>query len=623
MISEPVSGSLSRKNFMKKLLFLFLFAVLILPRNQAFAQAVTDEQLGLMYFNNKEFDKASALFERLFNEKPSLFNYTYLMQSLLEQNEFDKAEKVVKKQAKRFPDDSRYVVDQGFLLQRSNQANKAAKIFEQAIKDLPADQRKVIELANSFITRRENDYAIRTYLKGRQMLSPQYTFGLELSNLYEMSGNFEKMSDEYIALLETNPELLNQMQARLQNSLNNDPEGLKSEAFRMALLKSVQRKPDDILLSEMMLWLSLQLKDFEAALIQAKALDRRLGENGNRVFSLGGLSVGNGFYKTGAEAYQYVIERSDDLSLVVQSKVELLKADYEQIIRSYPINYKELTNLESRYLKTLEEAGRNPLVFPLMRNLAHLQAFHMSNSAGAISMLEELIGLTNNNRLLQAECKLELADIMLFTGEPWEATLLYSQVDKAFKNEPIGHEARFRNARLSFYIGEFNWAKAQLDVLKAATSKLIANDAMSMSLLISDNIDTDSLTVQLATFARADLLLYREKPEEAMALLDSLLIAFPGHPITDDALMKKAEIHLKRGNFTEAETLYLDVIKDYGDGILGDDAQFFLAELYENHLKDSAKAMAAYQELLMKYPGSLFTVEARKRFRLLRGDMVN
>jgi len=623
MISEPISGSLSKNNSMKKLLFLFLFAVLILPRNQAFAQAVTDEQLGLMYFNNKEFDKASALFERLFNEKPSLFNYTYLMQSLLEQNEFDKAEKVVKKQAKRFPDDSRYVVDQGFLLQRSNQANKAAKIFEQAIKDLPADQRKVIELANSFITRRENDYAIRTYLKGRQMLAPLYSFGFELSNLYEMSGNFEKMSDEYIALLETNPELLNQMQARLQNSLNNDPEGLKSEAFRMALLKSVQRKPDDIMLSEMMLWLSLQLKDFEAALIQAKALDRRLGENGNRVFSLGGLSVGNGFYKTGAEAYQYVIDRSDDMSLVVQSKVELLKADYEQIIRSYPINYKELSNLESRYLRTLEEAGRNPLVFPLMRNLAHLQAFHLNNSAGAITMLEELIGLTNNNRLLQAECKLELADIMLFTGEPWEATLLYSQVDKAFKNEPIGHEARFRNARLSFYIGEFNWARAQLDVLKAATSKLIANDAMSMSLLISDNIDTDSLTVQLATFARADLLLYREKPEEAMALLDSLLIAFPGHPITDDALMKKAEIHLKRGNFAEAEALYLSVIKDYGDGILGDDAQFFIAELYENHLKDSAKAMAAYQELLMKYPGSLFTVEARKRFRLLRGDMVN
>lgn len=608
---------------MKNLLLLCLFALLIFNQPQAFAQAVTDEQLGLMYFNNKEFEKASALFERLFDEKPTLFNYTYLMQSLLELNDFDKAEKIVKKQAKRFPDDSRYLVDQGFLLLRTNQGNKATRIFEQAIKDLPADQRKVIELANSFISRRENDYAIRTYLKGRQMLAPQFTFGLELSNLYEMSGNYEKMSEEYIGLIETNPELLNQVQARLQSSLNNDPEGLKAEAFRTALLKNAQRKPDDVMLSEMMLWLSIQIKDFSSALVQAKALDRRLGENGSRVFALGGLSVGNGYYKTGAEAFQYVIEKSDDMSLVVQSKVELLKADYEQIIRRYPINQTDLVNLESRYKKTLDEAGKNPLVFPLMRNLAHIQAFYLNNTENAVAILEELIGLTNNNRLLQAECKLELADIMLFTGEPWEATLLYSQVDKALKNEPLGHEARFRNAKLSFYIGEFNWSRAQLDVLKAATSKLIANDAMSMSLLITDNIDMDSSTVQLATFARADLLLYRNKPEESMALLDSLLLAFPGHPITDDALMKKAEIKIKQGKFQEAESIYLEVLSSYGEGILGDDAQFRLAELYENQMKDTTKAMAAYQEMLMKYPGSLFTVEARKRFRLLRGDMIN
>lgn len=303
--------------------------------------------------------------------------------------------------------------------------------------------------------------------------------------------------------------------------------------------------------------------------------------------------------------------------------MELLRADYEQLIRAYPINLTALKSLEQRYIKTLVEANRNPLSFPLMRNLAHLQAFYLDNTEGAIQLLDELIALTNSNKLLQAECKLELADIMLFTGEPWEATLLYSQVDKAFKNEPIGHEARFRNAKLSFYIGEFNWARAQLDVLKAATSKLIANDAMAMSLIISDNIDMDSSTVQLGTYARADLLLYRNQPDAAVAVLDSLLQAWPGHPITDDALMKKAEIRMKQGNFAAAEALYLQVISEYGEGIQGDDAQYRLGLLYEEQMKDNTKAMAAYQELLVKYPGSVFSVEARKRFRLLRGDMVN
>jgi len=609
---------------MKKLLFLFLLSLVLTgPAETVSAQAVTDEQLGLQYFNAREFDRAAALFERLYDDKPTLFNYTYLLQSLLETGDTDKAEKVVKRQARKNPEDLRYLVDQGYVLIRSNESNKAGRLFDEAIKSLKPDQRMVMELANAFQMRRETEYAIRTYMKGRQLLSPAYTFGFELAMIYETQGNFAEMISEYLDLLETRPDMQNQVQDRLQNSLNNDPDELKSEALRIALLKKVQKNPDDVMMAEMMLWLSIQIKDFDAALIQARALDRRLDENGGRVFALGQYSSNNSNFKVASDAFTYVIEKSDDPGLVVQSKVELLKAEYELVTREYPVKQTELSNLEKKYKNTLEEAGRNPLAFPLMKNLAHLQAFYLNNTDAAIILLEELISLTNSNKLLQADSKLELADIMLFTGEPWEATLLYSQVDKAFKNEPIGHEARFRNARLSFYIGEFDWARAQLDVLKAATSKLIANDAMSLSLLISDNIDLDSSTVQLGTYARADLLLYRNKPDDAVAVLDSLLTAFPGHPITDDALMKKAEILLKQGKFPESEEIYKKVNSDFSDGILGDDALFNLAKLYENQLNDKAKAMAAYQELLVKYQGSLFTVEARKKFRSLRGDQVN
>lgn len=633
---------------MKKLLFLLTLLLAIAgPAENVSAQAVTDEQLGLQYFNNREFDKAADLFERLFDEKPTIYNYTYLFQSLLELNELDRAEKMVKRQARQNPDDARYIVDQGYVLIRNNQSNKAARLFDQAIKDLPADQRKISELANAFQVRRENDYAIQTYLKGRQLLSPSYTFGFELALIYETQGNFSKMVDEYLGLLETRPDMQNQVQGRLQNSMANDPDGTKSELLHNALLKQIQKSPDDVMLAELMLWLSIQLKDFNSAFIQTKALDRRFDENGVRMFALGQLCINNNNFKVAIDAYNYIIEKSKDVTMVVQARVELLKSEYELITRQYPVNQPELVKLESKYKKTLDEAGRNPLIFPLMRNLAHLQAFYLNNTTAAIGLLEELISLTNNDRQLQAECKLELADIMLFTGDPWEATLLFSQVDKAFKNDPIGHEARFRNARLSFYIGEFDWAKAQLDVLKAATSKLIANDAMAMSLLISDNIEADSSTVALGAYARADLLLYRNKPDAAIAVIDSLLTAFPGHSITDDAMMKKAEIRVKQGKFTEAEALYRKVADDFGDGILGDDALFSLALLYDQGaadnagdlsispslmffldikdplIKDNAKSMAAYQELLVKYPGSIYTVDARKRFRALRGDQVN
>lgn len=604
---------------MKKTIPIILLLLLISGR-WVFGQAVTDAQLGLQYYSNREFDKAAALFERLYEKEPTHFNYTYLFMSLLETNELNDAAKLVKKQSRKHPDELRYMVDEGYVLIRNNESNKAHKVFNKAIDELPADQRKVMELANAFMSRRENEYAIRTYQKGRQMLSPKYTFGMELAYLYESMANYAEMTREYLNQLEANPAVLNQLQARLQNSFNRDPEGRISEAMREALLERIQRNPDELIMSELMLWLTVQLKDFEMALIQARALDRRLEENGGRVFNLATLSSSSEDFATATQAYNYVIEHSGNMELVARSRVALLQIEYEQLIRHYPIDLKAMRALEKRYTSTLEEAGSSPLAFPLMRNLAHIRAFYLGDTQQAIAGLEALIGYSASDPLMQAESKLELADIMLFTGEPWEASLLYSQVDKAFKSEPIGHEARFRGARLSFYLGEFDWARAQLDVLKAATSKLIANDAMALSLLITDNIGADSSTAALSAYARADLLLFRNHTAEAQAVLDSMLLAFPGHEITDDVLLKKAEINVSNGNFAEAAENYTRVANEFNEGVLADDALFKLGTLYQEHIKDKTKAMETFEKLLMEHPGSIFVIEARKRFRSLRGD---
>lgn len=608
---------------MKKLLLVFsmLFGLALTPfTGWGQTEPVTDQQLGLQFYNDREFTKAAEVFERLYKSKPSHFTYTYYLQSLLELGDIEEAGKLVRQQMRQFPNDAKYEVDEGYIMIRGNQSAKAMRLFDDLVKDLKPDQREVIGLANAFSMRREYDYAIRTYQKGRQMMAPEFTFGFELAQMYELQGQYDKMVDEYINMMVQFPEQTGQVQARLQNSLLSDPENQKSDALHRALVMRVQKNPDDVVLSELLAWLSIQLEDFESALVQVKALDRREGENGTRVFALGQLCLSNNNYKVAADAFTYVMNHTDDPSMRITAEVELLKSEYQQVTTTYPVSPENMIKLEQKYKSTIDKNSNNPLSFPLIRNLAHIEAFYLENSQLAITLLEELIGKTNNNLTLQAESKLELADILLFSGEPWEATLLYSQVDKAFKNDPLGHEARFRNAKLSFYIGEFEWARAQLDVLKAATSKLIANDAMYLSLLITDNIDMDSSTLALASFARADLLLFRNQPVKAYELLDSILIAFPGHLITDDVLMKQAEIKLKQGDFALAETLYKTVLEQYPDDILADDALFNLATLYKDHLNDRQKAMDAYQKLMANYPGSLYVVEARKQFRDLRGD---
>jgi tetratricopeptide (TPR) repeat protein len=278
--------------------------------------------------------------------------------------------------------------------------------------------------------------------------------------------------------------------------------------------------------------------------------------------------------------------------------------------------------LEAAYIEALNEFGVNNRTIQLIRDLSHIQAFHLDKEAEAIENLTEAIEIPGPESLARALCKIELADIYLFQDEIWEATLLYSQVEKTFKNEPIGHLAKLKNARLIYYIGEFAWAKAQLDVLKAATSKLIANDALELSLLIADNIEADSSYRGLQLYSSAELLVYRNKYDDALATLDSLNLIIGWHPLHDEVMYKKAEIRIQQGMYAEADTLLAQLTSTYPDDILGDDALFLRAQLNEEIFLDEDMAMALYQELLLKYPGSIYTIEARKRFRALRGDKI-
>jgi len=599
---------------------IILFIFLIMASFTLHAQNKTDEQLALQYMMDKEYEKASEIFERLFDKDPGQFVYYNYLNCLLEQNDFKKAEKIVKKLIRQNPDDLRYTVDLGFVYSRAGDASKAEDQYSEVIRKLKPDRQQVIDVSNAFLMKRETEYAIKTIEKGRQLMPGTYPFSLEMANLYEQLQQYPQMFGELLDLLAFDFNYLTSVENRLQSTLANDPNGSKNEAFRTMLLKRIQKFPDLSFYSEMMLWYSIQQKDFESAFAQAKSLDRRYNENGKRVYDVASLASANDDYDVALEALNYLIKKGKDNEYYASSRMYLPDVAFHKITDSYNYTDAQLLQLESGYRETLDELGKNLMTIPLFRGLAHLQAFYLHKTDDATALLNQAIQLSATNPDAQAECKLELADIYLFSGEQWEALLLYSQVDKAFKNQPIGDDARLRNAKLSFYIGEFGWAKAQLDVLKAATSKFIANDAMELSLLISDNTNADSTTTQLAMYSRADLLLFQNNDRLALQVLDSIRTLYPSHPINDEVLYKMAEIKIKEGAFTEADSLLRHIVDAYTQDILADDALFKLAELNEQQLKNTTKAMEYYQELMTKYPGSVFTVEARKRFRTLRGD---
>ncbi|MHC1708377.1 MAG: tetratricopeptide repeat protein [Bacteroidales bacterium] len=608
-----------RSQFLKVLLLLSL----ILCVFSAKAQQSTDEQLASMFFQDRDYEKAAAIYERLFESKPASYYYTYLIFCYLELNDLKKAEKLVRSQIKKEPKNMKYQVDLGYLYSRLDEGNKAQKQYEDILKNLPPEKNQIIEVANAFLSRRETELAIRTYQNGRQLMGDVYPFSMELAFVYQSVGNITEMVEEYMSYIDYDITKLSYVQDRLQDALATDPDGTKNETFRKTLLRRIQKFPDRTYYSELMIWYSVQQRDFDLALSQAKSLDKRLGEGGQRVYDLARLCVTNNNYNTAEEALRYVISKGSDAPYYRNSRIELLNVSFLKITKNYGHTSEDILRLESDYESALSEMGKVSTSLNLIKNLSHLFAFYSSRATDAITLLEDALKIPGLTPQQLADCKLELGDIYLFTGEVWEATLLYSQVDKAFKNDPLGHEAKFRNARLSYFIGEFSWAKAQLDVLKAATSKLIANDAMDLSLLIGDNLTEDTTGAALKVLSRAELQEYQNKDEMALLALDSIKGMPSGYSLADDVIYRKAKIAMKKGEFLRADSLYAEIVESYPEDILADNALFNLAELNENQLANKSKAMDLYQELISKYPGSLFTTEARKRFRILRGDPVN
>lgn len=596
--------------------------LLLLCVMSSLAQSGQDRQLADQYMNNAEYEKAAQLYDKLMDRDP-FGTYGQYYKCLIALKDYDVAEKLVKKMIKRQDSNPSYLVDLGYIYAQQDAPDKARTQYEKAIKSLKPDQSQVLILANAFVSRQELDLALNTYLEGKKLMQGIYGFFFETAEVYYQKGDYEKMTNEYLDAVADNAMMQQNVLNILQARMGIDPENSRTDLLRTSLLRRIQKSPEKTEFSEMLIWLFIQQKDFESALIQAKAIDKRMKEDGSRVISLASLASANGNYDAAIKGYQYVIEKGTDNINYIPARMEMLNTLNKKITVNNTYTQADLVNLEKDYLTTLAELGRNGRTVSLIKGLAHLRAFYLNNIDSAAADLEAAIEYPNTPAQSKADCKLELGDIYLFSGNVWDSDLLYAQVDKDFKHDELGQEAKFRGARLDYFRGDFLWAQAQLDVLKTATSQLIANDALSLSLLISDNMGLDSTTDALMLYAQADLLSYRNQNDDALVMLDSIHILFPTHSLVDDAWYKEAQIMDIKHNWKAEDSLYEKILQYDSASVIADDALYQRAMLHETKLNDKAKALELYQSLIVNYPGSVFVVDARKRYRALRGDLVN
>jgi tetratricopeptide (TPR) repeat protein len=611
---------------MKVFVSLFIILILCIPidlyaQNQS--RQNENELLAAQYMRDGDFAKAVVIYEELFEENPGPVIYNNYLVCLLELNEFRKAERAVTQQIRNNPGSYRYEVDLGYVYNRSGDNRRARRHLEGLIQNVTAQPVSFTDLANAFLFREFYDYALQTYQKGRNIFRNTYPFNLQIASIHEKRGNISDMMREYVDLVAIDISYLDNVQAILQDALNDDPEFIKADALRMVLLQRSQESSAQVIYAELLLWLSIQQKDFPMALRQARAIDRRLRQEGELVLDVARLSASNNDFPSSKQGFEYIIERGDLNPYYMEARAGLLNVKYQEATSGYNINIPLLKEVEAEYQSMIDQMGVIPQTVSLIRNMANLKAFYLGKPGEAIDLLNQIIAMPNISNRIKAECRIELADILVLQGQLWDAHLIYALVDRTFRDDPLAHEARFKNARLSFYMGEFKWAKAQLDVLKSATSRLIANDAMALSLLIQDNLDENDQSEPLEFFARAQKHAFMNNFDLALNVLDSLQLKFPSHQINDDVLLERAKIYKRTGRYDEADKMLARITETFPNGILAAQALFERAQLHEEIFSNADEAMNLYQQLVVNYPGTIYTVTARNKFRQLRGDLVN
>lgn len=598
--------------------FMLIFLIGLLNLN-VFSQEDKTQALARQYFQNGDYQKAAQMFEELHNENPSnYYFYNSLFTSYIRLNEYNNAEKLAKKQIKKNKDDIRYLVDLGFVYSQDNQSKKAESQFQEAIDMLSANENEVRQLANKFMSFRQDDFVIATYKKGNELLNDDTHFAFDLGNAYLRADKPEMAIENWLIVVDKKPFMQQSVQTMFSNNL--DKKGL-ADALETQLYGYIQKQPSRDEFPEMLIWLFTNQKDFKSALIQAKALDKRKNEDGGRIYKLALDAVQEKEYDAAIEGFEYIVKKGEQNRYQSIAKSEILRARKLKVTAGKYTN-EDLEALKTAYNAFLEKYSVNPRIAETVRDLANLEARYLYNLDRAIELLEELLNHPQLSKKVRNEVKLDLGDFYLLNGEIWEATLLYAQVDKDERDSPLGEDARFRNARLSYFKGEFQWAQAQLGILKGATSELVANDALKLSVFIMDNLGLDTTTTTMEMYASAELLAMQNKKEAALIALDKILKEFPGHALADDIYFKKASILVEQNKYEKAaENLEL-LLMAHSEDILADDAIFMLGDIYQTYLNDFEKAMEFYKRIITDYSNSVLVVEARKRFRKLRGDDV-
>ena len=574
-----------------------------------------EDLLAKRYLEDGEFEKALAYYERLSQKNPQRMDYAEARVKCYQELErYQEAQDYLQKKINSPVSFPTFYIELGYNYVLAGQPELAPPMYQKALDALDTNPNLGYSIGYRFQRYALLDEAIAAFTKALE-LKPELNYGFQLARVYGEKGNIQKMFDAYLDLIETGKSSQTRVMRSVDDFLSDDPGDPNNIQFRKSLLLRAQKRPN-LIWNEMLSGLFIRQKQFKMALAQEKALlKRRQDGQMDRLFSLGELTREEEDLKTAKECFEYIELQTQQPAYRLRAALNLVE------IAQAETGVKGFKKIKEEYLKLVNEYPLLDQTLKLYLSYYEFLTFKLGESQYSIQELKASLQTPLSTRS-KARLKMLLGDILVFDQKFNQALVYFTQIQQDLKNDVLAQEARFQVARTSFFKGDFNWALTQLKVLRNSSTQLIANDAMQLSLTISDNNWGDSTQIALKKYAKADLLAYQKKNEEAIVQLQDLLDNHKGAQIEDEALFLQAQLLQQQGRLEEALENYQKIQEYYAYGIWIDDALYEKGLLYETQIQDTKKAMEAYETLIYQHQDSYFFPLARKRFRRLRGDQI-
>jgi tetratricopeptide (TPR) repeat protein len=570
-----------------------------------------NEQLAQYYYDKGDFEKAKISYEELLQSVPQ--NYQYFIRTIdcyQQLKQFEVAEKAIQTRLDKYKQSS-LLVELGYNFKIQQQDEKAQKFFEQALAKIKSNPNEVYGIANSFEKKVLLNYALQAYQTAVQ-LQPNFNFNYQMGLLYGQLGNTDMMISTFLDEAFVHPESTILIQNQFSRFMTDEGDAGFSANLRKALITRTQ-KNQDVYWNQFLSWFYTQQKEFGKAFVQEKAIYKRNPESLTTIVNLAQLAVEEKDDATAKTILGFVLENTTEIELLVQANTYLMQVKIDTTPE------KEWASLEPELSALVTKYGISPFTLSLQLMQAHFLTFNLKKPETGKAIVRTALELPLNE-YETAQAKMELADILLYEAKFNQALLYYSQIENDLKNDAVAHEASLKAAKTSYFKTDLEWALKQFKELKSASTQLIANDALEYFLLINDNTVADSTQVALKAFAKADYLWYQNRNQEAIQAFQAILKQFKGQEIEAVTNLRLGQLYEKIGDFSLALAQYQSIIEQHSDGIYVDEALYFSAELYKNQLQLPDKAKPLYEKIIFNHQDSIYFVEARRKYRELRGD---